>query len=499
MNPPLGLWMLGAVRQPTGAMGYEHPLEVGVLVLEQGSRRAVICGIDILSLDVADAARLTRRVAEATGAAEDAVLVNFSHTHHAPAGGEGPSSRNLQSAASADELAASARFCGYLHDLVVSLAREAADRLEPAGVVWGTGTVDLSNNRRQRTAAGVAMIGWHPEGLLDNQVVVLQLRRADESAIATVVAFGCHPVTTSIWDERLVYSADYPGPMRDLVRSVSGGDCIFLQGAGGNVMPHFAFSKDLSEPIRVGRRLGLEALHAVADRAAGVVRLTVERGASANTFFQYFRAVEMEPDSRLDARRRLVELPLMQLPTFEELAEKRERYAPAVRDAQASGDVSALKVARYWAAWVERTEQLIRSGEAPSAITAPIHAVRIGDGVIVTGPGEVFTEIGMAVKERSPATPTMYIGYTNGIVSYLPTAAEYPFDGYEVSWAQNTWSLPAQVAPESERLLTETGVRLVEELFPEAQPWPDSDDWTATGALAGLVTEPLKPPEPPPA
>src|SRR5258708_3162195 len=96
MDPPLGLWMLGAVRQPAGAMEYEHPLEVGVLVLEQGSRRVVICGIDILSLDVADAALLTRRLADATGAAEEAVLVNFSHTHHAPAGGTGPSSRNLQ-------------------------------------------------------------------------------------------------------------------------------------------------------------------------------------------------------------------------------------------------------------------------------------------------------------------------------------------------------------------------------------------------------------------
>ena len=54
--------------------------------------------------------------------------------------------------------------------------------------------------------------------------------------------------------------------------------------------------------------------------------------------------------------------------------------------------------------------------------------------------------------------------------------------GYEPSYGHKTYGLPAQVAPETERLLIETGVRLVRSLFPERQA-PAVDGWLATGAL----------------
>ena len=98
--------------------------------------------------------------------------------------------------------------------------------------------------------------------------------------------------------------------------------------------------------------------------------------------------------------------------------------------------------------------------------------MRIGDGVIVSGPGEVFTEIGMAVKERSPGTPTLYCGYTNGAVSYFSTAEAFEEGGYEPAFSNRTYGLPAPVAPDCERLLVERGVRLAESLFPDASGTP---------------------------
>ena len=95
----------------------------------------------------------------------------------------------------------------------------------------------------------------------------------------------------------------------------------------------------------------------------------------------------------------------------------------------------------------------------------------------------MFTEIGLAVKERSPADVTFYAGYSNGCISYLPTAAEYPLGGYEPSYGHKTYGLPAQVSPETERILIETGVRLVTSLFPE-RPAPALDGWLATRRAA---------------
>ena len=126
---------------------------------------------------------------------------------------------------------------------------------------------------------------------------------------------------------------------------------------------------------------------------------------------------------------------------------------------------------------------MLIDGTAPTFREGTVHAVRVGDGVIVSGPGEVFTEIGMAVKERSPGRPTLYAGFTNGLVAYFATAAEYEHGGYEADYSRRGHGNPAHVSPECERILVETGVRAAEELFPEAPPWDSEAGWTATGSL----------------
>ena len=123
-----------------------------------------------------------------------------------------------------------------------------------------------------------------------------------------------------------------------------------------------------------------------------------------------------------------------------------------------------------------------------------MHAVRIGDGVIVTGPGETFTEYGIAVKERSPGTPTLYAGYTNEILGYLPTANEYQYGGYEAGYGYKSVGLPSLFDPSVERILVETGVRLAERLFPEAEPWDDAAGWLARGEVPRLPETPLEHP-----
>src|SRR5206468_12462108 len=110
-------------------------------------------------------------------------------------------------------------------------------------------------------------------------------------------------------------------------------------------------------------------------------------------------------------------------------------------------------------------------------------------------PGETFTELGLSVKERSPGRPTLYAGYTNGAVGYFPTAAAYDEGGYEPAYANRSYGQAAPTAPECERMLVETGVRLAESLFPEREPFV-GDDWTARGEPPGLPVERLVPPPP---
>jgi hypothetical protein len=51
-------------------------------------------------------------------------------------------------------------------------------------------------------------------------------------------------------------------------------------------------------------------------------------------------------------------------------------------------------------------------------------ALRIGDFVLVTFPGELTVRIGLGIKRRSPHKNTFVAGYTNGYIYYAPTAEQ---------------------------------------------------------------------------
>ncbi len=480
LEPPLGLPMVGFIRQRHGALGYGLPLEVGAIVLESGDTRVVLCGVDIVGIDHPEIELLLDRVAAATGAAQEGILLNWSHTHLAPTGGRlhgaifGELDEDTQVSVEA--------FSRVIQDKIVSACSLAVDQLEPARVVWGQAEVDDAVNRRERAADGRnggTILGWNPDELIDRQATVLQARRPDESVLATLVGFGCHPVTTGY--DMYVYSADFPGSMRRVVRSITGGECVYFQGAGGNVLPKFAFTADEAEAERMGVRLAIAALESVADRYSAPVEIEALEEGSVMPISSYRRRlVETDPPA-LAATMETVTIPLMPHPPLEEIEQLRAQYETDLDAARATGDTGKMKVAYYHAAWARKIEAQLRDGTAPTEVRGPVHAVRIGDGVIVTGPGETFTEYGIAVKERSPGVPTLYAGYTNEMLGYLPTGAEYAFGGYEAGYGYKSVGLPSLFDQSVEEICVRTGVRLAERLFPDAQPWDDARGWTAAG------------------
>ncbi len=482
LEPPLGLPAVGFVRQTHDVTGYgRFGLETTAIAIEQDDRRAVICGVDIVGIGEPEITLLLDRVAEATGAAPEAILLNWNHTHLAPIGGAwggecaGPPEPERD--------ARIRRFADVVQDKVVSVCRLAFDRLAPARPMWGVGCADIAVNRRERTAEGETILGWNPDGLVDDRITSVQFRRPDESVVATAVGFGCHPVTTGY--DLLVYSADFPGPLRDLVRRTTGGEVVYLQGAGGNVLPKVAFTDSEDEAEAMGTRLAIEALHSLAGRYAYPRRMAYRPERSIMQISSYRRVPAEAGPVALAATMRRVNFPLLPHPSLEEVRAVREEWEAKLAEAQAAGTGTGgpARIAWWHLAWARKTEQALLDGSAATSREGRIHAIRIGDGVIVSGPGEVFSEIGMAVKERSPGRPTLYAGFTNGLIAYFATAAEYAYGGYEADYSCRGHGNPSHVAPECEQILVETGVRAAEKLFPEAEPWDAARGWTATGAL----------------
>jgi hypothetical protein len=492
LEPPLGLPMVGFVRRFEPASWSVGDLEATAVALAADGVRAVVVGVDTLGIQAPEVDVLRTRIAEATGADPAGVLINFNHTHCAPAAS--PKLGRLGGAVDGAVDRTGAAYAQTVADRVVEVAVLAMSRLEEAAPVWGVGFCAESVNRRERSGDGRVILGWHPDGLVDWQVPVLGLERRDGSRIATVVGYGCH--TVAVGPDVLAYSADYAGPMREAVRAWTGGECVFLQGAGGNVLPRVAFAEHLEPARRLGRRLALAALHALADRPAWPPEYVRSDSGSVTPFHLYRPEPGAPGDAALAATELTVDLPLLPLPTPDEIAAEvasaQERLDAARARGAGEGELNTI---RYDVVWAQGAQEEIVGGTAPTSVPGPVCALRIGDGAIVTGPGEIFSEIGLAVRERSPASVTLYAGYTNGLISYFPAAAAYPFGGYEPGYGNRSFALAAQVAPECDALLVRAGLDALGRVFPDAPGIVDSNDLLATGT-APAVPGPILPRRP---
>ena len=65
-------------------------------------------------------------------------------------------------------------------------------------------------------------------------------------------------------------------------------------------------------------------------------------------------------------------------------------------------------------------------------------------------PCEVFAEIGLELKQRSPLKPTFNTSLANGHYGYLPTPQQHQYGGYETWMGTNRLEKNASV-PSSKR------------------------------------------------
>ena len=463
IDPPLPNDPQGYIRRDTPALDHGDPLEITGMVLECDGGIAVVLAADLTGYDV-ECARLIREQVAATISCSPAdVLLNASHSHAAP----WARSDDAKLGGGHDHYTASER--AYVNRLpydFASVALRAWRERRPARVSGGTGRAPgIAVNRRERTADGRTILGWNRELAIDDEVPTIRVDDLHGRAIATVTSFGCHPVV--VGPEVAKTGTDYVGPLRRRVEDLRGGGvCIFLQGAAGNVLPLEAFFDHEGPELAMGTRLGLEAAHAVAD-ADPIVRDIVKIDYGSVTPISLYRRTPAaeQPDQRLAVSRRIVDLPLLAPPTIEalteELRQRTEEYDAAVAIGAPRTQTNPVL---YHLNWL-RT-MLAHDGDLGTWRTSAgeVWAMRIDDCAIVGTPGELFTEIGLEVRQRSPFGTTLFAGYCQGILGYVATADEHPHGGYEPAVAQRGFAHPAPFAPEAAKMLVDTALELLNEL-----------------------------------
>ena len=104
---------------------------------------------------------------------------------------------------------------------------------------------------------------------------------------------------------------------------------------------------------------------------------------------------------------------------------------------------------------VPRKTKEVEEGDDES-VAIPVSIVRLNDLMFITFPGELFAEIGMELKKRSPCANTFIVGYCNGSIGYLPTRQAYPEGGYEVN--------VTHCAPEAESVFVDRVSEMIREV-----------------------------------
>jgi len=88
-----------------------------------------------------------------------------------------------------------------------------------------------------------------------------------------------------------------------------------------------------------------------------------------------------------------------------------------------------------------------------------VQAMRLGEAVFVALPGEVFLEIGTAIRRAAGVDNLFIVAYSNNDeIGYIPTRVAFFEGGYEVDSAPYYYGL-FQLSPDCERIVVDAAVQ----------------------------------------
>jgi hypothetical protein len=425
INPPLGTPLAG-YYSPRGATAVLDDLHCKALVLEQDGTRAALVVCDLISLPrrtVVDARKL---IEKQTGIPGDHVMISATHTHTGPVLTR-ESARDRLDGGDSD---LGRRYTEALPELIARSVDEANKKLAPARAAVAVGReAGLSFNRRFVMKDNT--VSWNPRkldpdivrpaGPIDPDVAVVYFEAARAKPVATYVNFAMHPDTTG--GEAI--SADYPGVLARLLAECKGPEMVtvFANGCCGNLNHRAIGWTDPQHGPHEARRIG-----------------TVLAGAVCRTY----PALKTVKGGALRARSEIVKLPLA--PVTKEDVARAQEVVKRVKDPKTT---FMEKVKAY--------QVLDVAGRDGKPLEVEVQVIALGDEVAwVSLPGEMFVELGLAVKKASPFRYTLIAELANGSVGYVPDRPAYAQGNYEV--------VSARCAEDSGELLAETAVRLLKEV-----------------------------------
>jgi neutral ceramidase len=423
ITPPLSVPLAGQYFD-RGATAVHDDLYAKALVIEKGGVKVAIVSCDLVDIGT-DLVPAARRIAQkSTGIPEDHIMVSATHSHTGPVI---PSPGNINSSQGAIPEILTA-YISKLPGLIGESIKQANANLKPARIFCGKGHEEtISFNRRFFMTDGT--VGWNPgklnpmiikpAGPIDPDVSVLYAETPEGIPVSTFVNFALHLDITG----GLEISADMPSVLSRILGQVKSAEMItlFSQGCCGNINHLNVKTPEKQSGFGESERIG-----------------TVLSGEVLRTY------TRMKPlrVGKISIKSEIVPLPLAEISDDELPWARAIASKYGLPDAAPFMDmVKAFKI----------IEVHDRKGKP---VQAEIQVIALGDScAIVSLPGEIFTELGMYIKSRSPYPFTIVEELANVSVDYIPDMKAFMEGNYE--------PVSSRCAPGSGELLAEKTIEML--------------------------------------
>ena len=329
--------------------------------------------------------------------------------------------------------------------------QRALNNLEPARIGWGRAEeptsvfnrrwfmqpeVDLPNpfggkdKVRMNPSRGSSDL-LKPAGPTDPEIAFFSVQSVDGRPIALLANYSLHYVGPGKSD---VISADYFAVFADRIQQLLGADRldppfvgIMSNGTSGNIN-NINFFK-APEP---------------GERAKPYEKMTAVAELVAQKVHEAHQNIEFREWVDLSARQQELTLAVRK-PSQELMA-----YMQSVLNKPE--DVKPYHV--HEKVYARRLALL---EEAPEEIDVILQAFRIGDLCVCAIPFEVFVEIGLEIKEKSPCEQSFTISLANGSLAISPHQSS-------INWGYETWMGTNTVELEASEKIVETLLGMLEEV-----------------------------------
>lgn len=434
-TPPAGTPMAGYYYE-RGADGILDPLFAKVVVLDDGSNRVALIGLDLIGTVrwIVDDAR--KLIEIRTGIPATNIMISASHTHTAPqltrtgSREDDFGSQNLLAKSFSEGLPAK----------IAEAATLAVSNLAPVTVSHSSGRAEgLTWNRRFFMRDGT--VGWNP-GKLNPEIV--RPAGPTDPEIALVVFSGLDTKPVSIYANFSIhfdtvggtkFSADVAGVLARQLAAATDSNLftIYTSGTCGD-LNHINCSiarkqKGIQEATRISTILAANILEIV--------------------------ETNLRPMTNGLALRCRTERVKLALPPVieEEVRWARETVSKTggQRDSHSSKFIDLVRAYKF----IDVMERHGRPQEVE------IQTFALGDEIAwVALPGEIFVRLGLDIKERSPFRRTIITTLANGSIGYIPD---------RIAWSQGNYEVEsARVAEGAGEILVDVALRQLRELHREA-------------------------------